>query len=167
MGEPPGLPRLVSRESQRPGWPGRSPIPGPQGASRSEAEGLDRVVRQPARGPARLGLGAGQNVARSRPKSDQVGRKLLDLVGHRHFGRSLDASGLLHGTRPTGRAGAPLPPPLFQQAGRDRWVCRSYGRPSGGAWWRAQSSAHRFLHERADLCLFGGSQLLQREGGRP
>ena len=24
-------------------------------------------------------------------------------------------------------------------------------------------SAHRFLHERADLCLFGGSQLLQRE----
>src|SRR5713226_7483489 len=30
-----------------------------------------------------------------------------------------------------------------------------------------QSSAHRFLHERADPCLFGGSQLLQREGGRP
>ena len=31
----------------------------------------------------------------------------------------------------------------------------------------AQSSAHRFLHERADPCLFGGGQLLQREGGRP
>src|SRR5438128_8260816 len=30
-----------------------------------------------------------------------------------------------------------------------------------------QSSAHCFLHERADPCLFGGSQLLQREGGRP
>ena len=30
-----------------------------------------------------------------------------------------------------------------------------------------QSSAHRFLHERGDPCLFGGSQLLQREGGRP
>src|SRR5438874_6079052 len=30
-----------------------------------------------------------------------------------------------------------------------------------------QSSAHRFLHQRADPCLFGGSQLLQREGGRP
>ena len=30
-----------------------------------------------------------------------------------------------------------------------------------------QSSAHRFLHERADPCLFGGGQLLQREGGRP
>src|SRR5271155_3019851 len=29
------------------------------------------------------------------------------------------------------------------------------------------SSAHRFLHERADPCLFGGGQLLQREGGRP
>src|SRR2546429_90563 len=29
------------------------------------------------------------------------------------------------------------------------------------------SSGHRFLHERADLCLFGGGQLLEREGGRP
>src|SRR4029450_11617316 len=29
------------------------------------------------------------------------------------------------------------------------------------------SSAHRLLHERADLCLFGGGQLLQREGRRP
>ena len=28
-------------------------------------------------------------------------------------------------------------------------------------------SAHRFLHERGDPCLFGGSQLLQREGDRP
>src|SRR5438094_336292 len=28
-------------------------------------------------------------------------------------------------------------------------------------------SAHRFPHERADPCLFGGGQLLQREGGRP
>src|SRR5438093_13637864 len=36
-----------------------------------------------------------------------------------------------------------------------------------GAQWRAQSSAHRFLHEGADPCLFGGSQLLQREGDRP
>ena len=31
----------------------------------------------------------------------------------------------------------------------------------------SMSSAHRFLHERADPCLFGGGQLLQREGGRP
>src|SRR5947199_7876075 len=30
-----------------------------------------------------------------------------------------------------------------------------------------QSSAHCFLHERGDPCLFGGGQLLQREGGRP
>src|SRR5439155_2155977 len=29
------------------------------------------------------------------------------------------------------------------------------------------SSTHRFLHQRGDLCLFGGGQLLQREGGRP
>ena len=29
------------------------------------------------------------------------------------------------------------------------------------------SSAHGFLHERADPCLFGRGQLLQREGGRP
>src|SRR5437870_9852510 len=28
-------------------------------------------------------------------------------------------------------------------------------------------SAHRLFHERADPCLFGGSQLLQREGDRP
>src|SRR6267143_5131721 len=28
-------------------------------------------------------------------------------------------------------------------------------------------SAHCFLHERADPCLVGGGQLLQREGGRP
>src|SRR5438552_4447628 len=28
-------------------------------------------------------------------------------------------------------------------------------------------SADRFLHERADPCLFGSGQLLQREGGRP
>jgi hypothetical protein len=31
----------------------------------------------------------------------------------------------------------------------------------------AQSSAHGFLHQRADLYLFGGGQLLQCEGGRP
>ena len=36
-----------------------------------------------------------------------------------------------------------------------------------GAQQRARSSAHRFLHERADPCLFGGSQLLQRKSGRP
>src|SRR5205085_8800938 len=29
------------------------------------------------------------------------------------------------------------------------------------------SSAHRFLHQRADPCLFGGGQLREREGGRP
>src|SRR6202521_1908836 len=35
-------------------------------------------------------------------------------------------------------------------------------------WRRArESSAHGFLHERADPCLVGGGQLLQREGGRP
>src|SRR5438874_13261048 len=28
-------------------------------------------------------------------------------------------------------------------------------------------SAHRFLHELADPCLFSSSQLLQREGDRP
>src|SRR2546428_11623729 len=40
--------------------------------------------------------------------------------------------------------------------------------PGTEPWIReAQSSAHRFLHERADPCLFGGSQLLQREGDRP
>src|SRR6202171_5031953 len=33
--------------------------------------------------------------------------------------------------------------------------------------WQAQTSAHRFLHERADPCLFGGGQLSEREGARP
>src|SRR5262249_40300772 len=32
---------------------------------------------------------------------------------------------------------------------------------------KARFSAHRLLHERADPCLFGGGQLLQREGDRP
>src|SRR5436853_5067953 len=32
---------------------------------------------------------------------------------------------------------------------------------------RTSSSAHRFLHERADPCFGGGGQLLQREGDRP
>jgi len=30
-----------------------------------------------------------------------------------------------------------------------------------------RSSAHRFLDECADLCLFDRSQFLQREGDRP
>ena len=38
---------------------------------------------------------------------------------------------------------------------------------SSGVPFLTRSSAHRFLHERADPCLFGGGQLLQREGGRP
>src|SRR3712207_8063624 len=41
------------------------------------------------------------------------------------------------------------------------------GRSPPARRWRGQSSAHRFLHERADPCLFGGGQLLQREGGWP
>jgi hypothetical protein len=32
---------------------------------------------------------------------------------------------------------------------------------------RAQSSAHRLLHERDDLFFFGAGQLFEREGGRP
>src|SRR6266700_4031468 len=36
-----------------------------------------------------------------------------------------------------------------------------------GAWLRASSSAHRFLHQRADPRLTGFSQLRQREGVRP
>ena len=32
---------------------------------------------------------------------------------------------------------------------------------------RAQSSGHRFLHQRGDLRLFGGGQLLHRESDRP
>src|SRR5205807_10492936 len=32
---------------------------------------------------------------------------------------------------------------------------------------KASSSAHRFLHVRADPCFGGGGQLLQRDGYRP
>src|SRR5215218_2798109 len=48
------------------------------------------------------------------------------------------------------------------------WSTETPFRPGTEPWIRkAQSSAHRFLHERADLFLFGGGQRLQREGGRP
>src|SRR5213593_4882649 len=46
-------------------------------------------------------------------------------------------------------------------------IAQGRRRGLGGGQWRDQSSAHRFLHKRADLCLFGGGQLLQREGDRP
>src|SRR5215212_7857004 len=36
-----------------------------------------------------------------------------------------------------------------------------------GAGLRSSGSGHRSLHERDDLRLLGGGQLLQREGGRP
>src|SRR5207245_8715601 len=33
--------------------------------------------------------------------------------------------------------------------------------------WLRRALARRFLHERGDPCLFGGSQRLQRKGGGP
>ena len=36
----------------------------------------------------------------------------------------------------------------------------------GGRNWEL-GLAHRFLHEGGNPCLFGGTQLYQREGGRP
>src|SRR5918995_7144694 len=48
------------------------------------------------------------------------------------------------------------------------WSTDTPSRPGTEPWIsEAQSSAHRFLHERADPFLFGGGQPLQREGGRP
>src|SRR3989442_1192495 len=38
---------------------------------------------------------------------------------------------------------------------------------TGSSFVKASSSAHRFLHERADPCFGGGGQLLQGEGDRP
>src|SRR5207253_8873192 len=38
---------------------------------------------------------------------------------------------------------------------------------TGSSFVKASSSAHRFFHERADLCFGGGGQLLQGEGDRP
>src|SRR3990170_8008431 len=40
----------------------------------------------------------------------------------------------------------------------------SVGGDGAGSGVQELGSAHRFLHERADPCLFGGSQLRQREG---
>src|SRR3989440_9753088 len=54
-----------------------------------------------------------------------------------------------------------------EAADRERPSIQRGDQPRRGARWRVQSSAHRFLHEPADPCLFGGGQLLQREGGRP
>src|SRR5437773_6690183 len=51
---------------------------------------------------------------------------------------------------------------------RSVWSTDTPSRPGTEPWISgAQSSAHRSLHERADLFLFGGGQPLQREGGRP
>src|SRR5918995_3855369 len=48
------------------------------------------------------------------------------------------------------------------------WSTDTPSRPGTEPWIsEAQSSAHRFLHERPDLFLFGGGQPLQGEGGRP
>src|SRR5437660_1224094 len=38
---------------------------------------------------------------------------------------------------------------------------------TGSSFVKTSSSAHRFLHERADPCRVRGGQLLQREGDRP
>src|SRR5262249_46611072 len=55
--------------------------------------------------------------------------------------------------------------------------CQRPASARSGSWLRCWSAfrrhrvtrslTHRFLHQRADSCLFGGGQLLQREGGRP
>jgi hypothetical protein len=54
-----------------------------------------------------------------------------------------------------------------EQKKHEASLSRPMIRPGAGGQWRDQSSAHRFLHERADFCLYGGGQPLQREGDRP
>src|SRR3989454_3614113 len=92
------------------------------------------------------------------------------LIGEGYFGGSLassvpcDISSVIisggssgwdssahDGARPR-HAGTPRP---------DRRSCLGRGLVA------STSLAHRFLHERGDPCLFGGSQPLQREGDRP
>src|SRR5215208_452872 len=55
------------------------------------------------------------------------------------------------------------PPRPYRPRPRTFWTHGACGRYQFGT----APSAHRLLHERADLCLFGGGQLLQREGGWP
>src|SRR3989442_13171153 len=52
-------------------------------------------------------------------------------------------------------------------AARRVMIAQGRRRGLGGGQWRDQSSAQRFLHERAGLCLCGSGQFLQREGERP
>src|SRR2546429_5542543 len=51
----------------------------------------------------------------------------------------------------------------------DGIICTGTRSPSGRPqqFWQVEPLAYRFLHKRADPCLFGGSQLLQREGDGP
>jgi len=72
-------------------------------------------------------LGSGQSTARTKPKRGPVRPEPAGL-GRPSSLRAASwrqASGLRHGTRPTGRAGAPWPHPRILQGGWDRWVCRS------------------------------------------
>src|SRR2546422_791095 len=86
---------------------------------------------------------------------------LRQIPLHRQRGGGQRLQRRRHGLAPRGRAHCGR-----EQRGHPRRLAYSSDSLSW-AQWRAQSSAHRFLHERADLRVFGGSQLLQREGGRP
>ena len=85
----------------------------------------------------------------------------MDLVGHRHFGRRRDVRPLGCVTE-LGRLEELARPGRILEFCKEDEIVGFVGvrRTLGRAQWRAQSLAHRLLHERADPCLSVGSQPL-------
>jgi hypothetical protein len=79
----------------------------------------------------------------------------------------LDALVLPRPTRHRGIKLAARYEAILTIAASNDWLQASPNTAGGGVHWLAQSSAHRFLHQRAGPCLVGGGQLGQREGGGP
>jgi hypothetical protein len=114
-------------------------------------------------------LGSGQYTAQTKAKHGPVGLEgdgpgrpsLLRAVPWRQI------SALIHRARSTGSAARPCRILVFSKEDRINGFVGATEGSQGRAQWRAQFSDHRFLHKLAGRCLFGGSQILQREGGRP
>src|SRR6266704_4171300 len=112
------------------------------------------------------------SVLRARPMRSLISAS--SLIDASRNARSWSTNG-----RVRRRIRSPNPSPRFRQSPAIHYASRFVGgeKRTAGTFrrtgrrvpskYRYQFSAHRFLHERADPCLFGGSQLLQREGDRP
>jgi len=88
VGEPPWQPRLVSRQSQTLGWPGRSKIPGPDGGASPST-----LFSAPALGALSSAKGAGRHALRTRrgEGAEGSGGGSFELLGGKALRRSLPA----------------------------------------------------------------------------